>query len=94
DHDLVSDMHQEVERLANRYVSLGNLPDPEARAFRELVSILQSKYAEHIRIEDSVVFPLAERLLNDTEKTSIAHEMAERRNAPLMTPRESQTKII
>lgn len=86
DHELVSDMHQNVERLAIQYLQAGRLADSDAAAFRELVSALQSKYREHIGIEDSIVFPLADRLLNESEKASIAQEMAQRRNAPFIAP--------
>jgi iron-sulfur cluster repair protein YtfE (RIC family) len=94
DHELVSDMHREVERLAAEYLRVGRLTDSDAGAFRELVSTLQSKYKEHIGIEDSVVFPLADRLLSETEKASIAREMAQRRNAPLAIPNANPVKPI
>ena len=54
---------------------------PEDRtAFRQAVKELKIKYSEHIGIEDSEVFPLAERLLSESEKSAIAREMAQRRN--------------
>jgi hemerythrin-like domain-containing protein len=36
-------------------------------------------YERHISIEDSSIFPLATRLLNDRDKFAIASEMAGRR---------------
>jgi iron-sulfur cluster repair protein YtfE (RIC family) len=93
DHELVSSMHEKVERLAAQYLKVGSLSNEESTAFRQVVSTLQSKYKEHIGIEDSVVFPLVDRLLNESEKASIAQEMAERRNAPLVSPNPSHAKL-
>lgn len=42
-------------------------------------------YKQHINIEDSVIFPLAARLLPQTEKMAIAEEMASRRDVKLVT---------
>lgn len=93
DHELVSSMHGKVERLAAQYLKVGSLSNEESSAFRQVVSTLQAKYKGHIGIEDSVVFPLADRLLNESEKASIAEEMAKRRNAPLVSPNPSHAKF-
>lgn len=84
DHEEVSELHREVERLSVQYLKAGKLRDSDVVAFRDLVNTLQSKYNEHIRIEDAIVFPLADRLLNNSEKASIAQEMAQRRNVPTL----------
>jgi hypothetical protein len=39
---------------------------------------------EHIRVEDSTVFPLAARLLSEAEKSAIAEEMAARRKVSML----------
>jgi hemerythrin-like domain-containing protein len=80
DHAVVSKLHAEVERLATEYLKRGKLSPGDKTAFRQAVKELQTKYSEHIGIEDSAVFPLAERLLTASEKSDIAREMAERRN--------------
>jgi hemerythrin-like domain-containing protein len=38
-------------------------------------------YRTHIEFEDTVLFPLATRVLSKAEQSEIAHEMAERRTA-------------
>ena len=42
-------------------------------------------YKEHISDEDNLIFPLARRVLSDTEKLAIANEMAGRRQIKLVT---------
>lgn len=41
-------------------------------------------YKEHIRFEDQLVFPLADRMLSDADKSAIADEMAGRRNVRIL----------
>lgn len=57
----------------------GHLPIRDADRFRQAVSKLVSMYGEHIRIEDTVVFPAAERGLSRSQKAAIASEMVSRR---------------
>jgi hemerythrin-like domain-containing protein len=42
-------------------------------------------YKQHISVEDSVVFPLASRVLSHAEKVAIAEEMTSRRKVKLVT---------
>ena len=42
-------------------------------------------YKQHISVEDSLVFPLAARMLSDAEKMAIAEEMAGRRKVRVVT---------
>jgi hemerythrin-like domain-containing protein len=42
-------------------------------------------YKQHIDVEDSMVFPLAARMLSNTEKIAIAEEMAARRKVRVVT---------
>jgi hypothetical protein len=42
-------------------------------------------YKQHISVEDSIVFPLATRMLSDGKKVAIAEEMACRRRLRLVT---------
>ncbi len=80
DHEVASKLHPAVERLGRAYLAAGHLSSSESEQFRAAVKSLQRIYAEHIRIEDHSIFPLAARLLSDDEKSAIAREMAERRN--------------
>jgi iron-sulfur cluster repair protein YtfE (RIC family) len=89
DHDAVSPLHAEVERLGAQYLSIGSLSASDCDTFRTAIKKLQSMYADHIRVEDTVIFPLAARVLSQEEKTVIAGEMAGRRNVSL-TPNGAQ----
>ena len=84
DHDTVSPLHAEVERLAETYLESGSLAVSDRQAFQTAVARLQEIYREHIAVEDSTVFPLAARLLSDSDKSAIAQEMASRRKIPLL----------
>jgi iron-sulfur cluster repair protein YtfE (RIC family) len=85
DHDTVSPLHAEVERLGAQYLAMGSFSASDCDTFRTAVRKLQSMYADHIRMEDTVIFPLAARVLSQEEKTVIAGEMAGRRNVSLTT---------
>jgi hemerythrin-like domain-containing protein len=85
DHHWATAVHAEVERLGQQYLSTARLSPDEVEKFRVAVSRLASMYREHIRMEDSVIFPLADRLLSQTDRGSISREMADRRNADSTT---------
>ncbi|MGH9737412.1 MAG: hemerythrin domain-containing protein [Candidatus Acidiferrales bacterium] len=80
DHRWATAVHAKVDRLGQRYLSTARLSPDEVEQFRAAVSQLAAMYREHIRIEDSAIFPVADRLLSQTERASIAREMAVRRN--------------
>jgi hemerythrin-like domain-containing protein len=84
EHRWAAPLHAEVERLGTQYISTGSLSDTEIGNFRSAVTRLASMYKQHIDIEDSVIFPLAERLLPEADKTAIAEEMANRRGAKMV----------
>lgn len=84
DHEAVSPLHAEVERLAETYLETGSLSASDVQAFQTAVARLQETYREHIRVEDFTVFPLAAHLLSDSDKSAIAQEMAARRKVPLL----------
>lgn len=85
DHRWAISLHDKVETLGAKYLSTGNLSDDEIAEFRTLVASLTSMYKEHIRVEEELIFPLAARMLSDSEKTAIANEMAGRRQVKLVT---------
>jgi hemerythrin-like domain-containing protein len=79
DHERANALHLEVDNLGRCCLEQGSLPRKDVNRFRDLVSQLASIYAQHIRIEDEVVFPVAGRVLSSSEKSAIAAEMAHRR---------------
>ena len=78
DHRRADALHAEVHRLGLRCLKTGYLPTREAERFRQAVSDL-AFICEHIRIEDDVVFPVAQRALSRSQKSAIANEMKLRR---------------
>jgi len=85
DHRRANPLHQEVERLGSRYLSMGSLSPQESESFRQAVAELSSMYRQHISVEDHLVFPVAARLLSPADRISIAEEMASRRKVKLVT---------
>lgn len=80
DHRRADALHAEVHQLGLQCLEEGHLPIRDADRFRHAVSGLASIYAEHIRIEDNVVFPAAKRALSPSQKAAIASEMSSRRD--------------
>jgi hemerythrin-like domain-containing protein len=81
DHRWAEPLHAEVEHLGKRYLAEGSLSQPEVEAFRDAVTRLATMYQEHIRVEDTTIFPLAARLLSHADQTSLGLEMAARRTS-------------
>ena len=85
EHRWAAGLHEEVERVGRQYLVANRLPTIEIEKFRNAVASLTFMYKRHIDIEDSVVFPLAARLLPQLEKLAIAEEMTKRRDVKLVT---------
>lgn len=83
DHTLADASHAEVETLASQWLSEGTLPVQSVGRLRELLDQLHDTYQRHIPIEDHEVFPLAGKILSNTELTNIGREMASRRSIDL-----------
>jgi hemerythrin-like domain-containing protein len=79
EHAESDQLHAEVQELGSRQLDRGQLTSSEISRFGKAVSELRRIYQEHIRIEDTVVFPAADRSLSGREKGAIAQEMAARR---------------
>jgi|SRR5215469_12856051 len=84
DHRRADPLHADVERLGVKYLSEGRLPVGEVTRFRDLVRELKGMYERHISVEDNIIFPLAARSLNESDKRAIADEMAGRRQVKLV----------
>lgn len=85
EHRWAERLHAEVERLGAQYLSSGRLASAEANEFRYDVASLAAMYKRHIGVEEEFVFPLAARLLSNSEKSAVAEEMASRRKVKLVT---------
>jgi len=80
EHRWAAPLHMEVDSLGRQWLANGELGEDEAHAFRTSVEKLAAMYRTHIDFEDSVLFPLASRVLSPAEAAEIAAEMAKRRN--------------
>lgn len=85
DHVRADELHDEVHALGAQCLEQGHLPAGEAARFGRAVGQLAAIYREHIRIEDNLVFPAAQRALAASHKTEIAKEMASRRGLPSLS---------
>jgi hemerythrin-like domain-containing protein len=85
DHRWAAPLHANVDRLGTQYLTTGSLSSSEVEQFRKDVANLAAMYQQHIRVEESVVFPLAARMLSDADKMAMAEEMAARRKVKLVT---------
>ena len=82
DHHWAEPLHDRVDALGQKCLSVGRLSPSDAQEFTAAVAQLKTMYTEHIRVEDTEVFPVAARLLSPSQRTSIAEEMAARRDKP------------
>lgn len=92
DHFLAGKLHGRIEDLGQNCLATGSLSAEEAHQFQESVASLASIYEQHIRVEDELVFPVAQRMLPSSEKGIIAREMAARRN--VKTAFDSQIRDV
>jgi len=80
EHRWAAPLHEQVDRLGQSWLTRGALSTTELQAFRISLHELGTMYSKHIQFEDTVLFPLAARLLSPSQKAEIAEEMARRRN--------------
>jgi hemerythrin-like domain-containing protein len=79
DHRSFDDSHKQVEELGRSWLANDSLKSMEATRLRMILKDMREKYARHIGIEETHVFPLAGRILPPEELRAIANEMAQRR---------------
>jgi hemerythrin-like domain-containing protein len=80
EHRWADPLHMEIDRLGQRWLSNGRLGKNDVHAFQTAIRKLVAMYGTHIHFEESVLFPLATRILSPAQTTEIAREMAKRRN--------------
>ncbi|MGH9557690.1 MAG: hemerythrin domain-containing protein [Bryobacteraceae bacterium] len=84
EHRTADEWHREVDEIGQRWLLHDRLSREEILRLEELLSGLSDLYREHIAIEDQEVFPMAQKVLSDSEKTAIGHRMASRRGVPFI----------
>jgi len=79
DHLVAEDLHYKVEKMGQRWLSQNSLAADDLSQFRQLLQQLSTLYQQHIMLEDTNVFPLADRELSMEDKEEMGREMASRR---------------
>lgn len=81
DHQIAGDLHQEIDALYRKWIAAGSLDVAEHLRLSALTARLLRIYGDHIRLEESVVFPLAARTLPLQELEAMGKEFERRRSA-------------
>jgi hemerythrin-like domain-containing protein len=84
EHRWANPLHDRLDQLGAKFLSDGRLSLAEIESFRAAIRDLRAMYARHISMEDTVVFPLAARVLSEEQKAIIADEMAGRRKVKVV----------
>jgi hemerythrin-like domain-containing protein len=79
EHHQSEALHKESAELFSRWLAEGDLHVVDRNRLRAVMSKLQQIYAEHIRLEEDVVFPCASRLLDRQAVAAIGAEFRARR---------------
>lgn len=80
DHQNANDLHQSIEHLYMDWISSGTLVQDDENRLLSKVKQLKELYAEHIQVEETVVFPHAAQVLDAHAIAAIGTEFIMRRN--------------
>jgi hemerythrin-like domain-containing protein len=80
EHEWAAPLHDLVEQIGALWIAERKLPEEQLQRFRDSVAQLENMYSEHIKLEDTVLFPRASQVLSAQEKREIGLEMAARRS--------------
>lgn len=83
DHQVAHEEHEAVETLARTWLTTETLDVAARETLLSLLESLQERYRVHIRLEDSVIFPLARTVLPPTIVKAVGEEMRERHTSCL-----------
>lgn len=79
DHERVTVLHASVESIFGRWRTENKLESKDTQQLRADLRALCEIYKRHIAVEESVVFPLARRILNSSTQMAMGEEMRCRR---------------
>jgi hemerythrin-like domain-containing protein len=79
DHRRAEEGHARVDELGRAWIAEDGLAPERLAELSRLLDELRESYARHIEVEDTLVFPLAERCLNAAELSEVGSEMRRRR---------------
>jgi hemerythrin-like domain-containing protein len=79
DHHDANDLHEAVDRLYSAWISAGMLRPEDERLLLSETRRLKQLYAEHIQVEETIVFPHAAQVLDSQTIAAIGSEFSARR---------------
>lgn len=79
DHDHADHLHDSVDLLFSSWITNHELRPKDQQLLRENLEQLLSIYTEHIKLEETVIFPLAARQLSPDAIKAIGQEFQQRR---------------
>lgn len=79
DHEAANRDHEIVDSLGVLWLAEGKLSSEDADELGRSLNRLAILYSEHIAIEDSELFPIAARVLPESDLAAVGREMAARR---------------
>jgi iron-sulfur cluster repair protein YtfE (RIC family) len=79
DHQAADEHHRAVDVLVRRWLSDDVLADAALDELTWRLAALQRMYESHIATEDQILFPIAGRVLSESQLQAIGREMATRR---------------
>jgi len=80
DHHLAADLHESVDRLYTTWSSAGALREDEQQRLLSQTRRLKQLYAEHIQVEEKIVFPHALQMLDSQTIAAMGQEFRSRRS--------------
>lgn len=75
------DVHRRIDALLPHLWALGKGDLVDMDELHNDAKALQSYFAEHLRMEETVLFPLARRILAPSELAAVGHDLEERERA-------------
>ncbi len=79
DHATAAPLHEEVDRMAGRWLEGGTLSEFDVGRLRAATATMLALYREHIAAEEAQLFPIARKVLDADALRACGREMAARR---------------
>ncbi len=79
DHRNANDLHKAVESLFSTWITAGALSPQDQQQLLSSTTQLENLYAEHIQVEEKIVFPRAVAMLDSQTLATIGREFHARR---------------
>jgi hemerythrin-like domain-containing protein len=83
EHRSAEHLHQSFEALVAQLPRDGSADSKDINQLNELIAAISNLYRPHMKVENELVFPLAQRLLTSTDIEQLGDEMRDRRRVRL-----------